>query len=103
MNQEKERTKTRKRRATPLSVWELPKLLAPVHRYRKARQQARQERPHFKAILAFVHRNRFAVAGQIQRRFPQYLRSDRTARRHKFSGPRRRHFTGVFTIEVQPD
>ncbi|MBS0207174.1 MAG: replication-relaxation family protein [Planctomycetes bacterium] len=41
-----------------------------------------RERPHFRAILAFVHRNRFAVASQIQRRFPQQLPSDRTARRH---------------------
>lgn len=66
----------------PLSVWELPTLLQPVHRYRKTAKKPVRERPHFRAILAFVHRNRFAVASQIQRRFPQQLPSDRTARRH---------------------
>lgn len=66
----------------PLSVWELPKLLQPVHRHRKTSKKPVRERPHFKAILAFVHRNRFAVASQIRRRFPQQLPSDRTARRH---------------------
>lgn len=65
-----------------LSVWELPKLLRSVHRYRKPRPIVTVERPHFRAILAFVHRNRFAVASQIRRRFSKYLRSDRTTRRH---------------------
>ncbi|MCA9096196.1 MAG: replication-relaxation family protein [Planctomycetaceae bacterium] len=65
-----------------LSVWELPKLLAPMHRYKKTTSKTCRERPHFRAILAFVNRNRFAVAAQIQRRFSKYLRSDRTARRH---------------------
>lgn len=65
-----------------LSVWELPKLLRSVHHYRKHSPKAAVERPHFRAILAFVHRNRFAVASQIRRRFPNYLRSDRTTRRH---------------------
>lgn len=66
-----------------LSVWELPKLLRSVHRYRKpSSRKTDVERPHFRAILAFVHRNRFAVASQIRRRFPTFLRSDRTARRH---------------------
>lgn len=66
----------------PLSVWELPKLLQPVHRHRKTAKKLVRERPHFMAILVFVHRNRFTVASQSQRRFPQQLPSDRTARRH---------------------
>lgn len=66
----------------PLSVWEFPKLLQSVHRYRKTAKKPVRERPHFRAILAFVHRNRFAVASQIQRRFSEFTRSDRTARRH---------------------
>lgn len=69
-----------KRRA--LSVWELPKLLQSVHRHGKTAKKPVRERPHFRAILAFVHRNRFAVASQIQRRFAKYMKSDRTARRH---------------------
>ncbi len=66
----------------PLSVWELPKLLRSVHHHRKSSTKVCRERPHFRAILAYVHRNRFAVANQIQRRFSKYLKSDRTTRRH---------------------
>ncbi len=66
----------------PLSVWELPSLLRSVHHYRKSEPKTCRERPHYRGILAFVHRNRMAVASQIQRRFPKYLSSDRTARRH---------------------
>ncbi|MEK6258025.1 MAG: replication-relaxation family protein [Planctomycetota bacterium] len=73
-------TPSSKRRT--LSVWELPKLLQSVHHHRKTLKKPVRERPHFRAILAFVHRNRFAVASQIQRRFAKYLKSDRTARRH---------------------
>jgi hypothetical protein len=50
--------------------------------YRRANRKRPVERPHFARILAFVHRNRFVVASQIQRRFGDVLRSDRTARRH---------------------
>lgn len=66
----------------PLSPWELPSLMTPMHTYRRARKKRPVERPHFARILAFVHRNRFAVASLIQRRFADVLRSDRTARRH---------------------
>jgi Replication-relaxation len=66
----------------PLTPWELPTLLAPVHTYRRSRRTAKKERGHFPAILAFVYRNRFAVASQIQRRFAGTMRSDRTTRRH---------------------
>jgi hypothetical protein len=70
------------KRRQPLSVWELPKLLQSVHSHRKGNIDSPKERPHFPGILAFVYRNRFAIASQIQRRFSQYIRSDRTARRH---------------------
>lgn len=76
------RDSTSKPRRTPLTVWELPKLLKSVHQYRQSTPKYCRERPHYKAILAFVHRNRMAVASQIQRRFAKYLPSDRTARRH---------------------
>lgn len=66
----------------PLSVWELSKLLRSVRSHRKTTTKVARERPHFRGILAFVHRNRFAVASQILRRFPKHLGSDRTARRH---------------------
>jgi hypothetical protein len=53
-----------------------------IHTYRRSRKKTNRERKHFPAILGFVYRNRFAVASQIQRRFSDVLRSDRTARRH---------------------
>jgi len=66
----------------PLTPWELPKLLTPMHRYRQGKKHCAKERSHYPAILSFVYRNRFAVANQIQRRFSEILKSDRTARRH---------------------
>jgi hypothetical protein len=69
-------------RRRPLTPWELPSLLTPVHIYRRTVKRCKKERTHFAAILGFVYRNRFAVASQIQRRFSSILRSDRTARRH---------------------
>lgn len=66
----------------PLTVWELPKLLAPVHTFRMKRKKQAVERPHYAAILAYIYRNRFALTSQVQRRFPDRLRSGRTARRH---------------------
>src|SRR5690242_12182365 len=65
-----------------LTPWELPFLLTPVHVFRRSETCRPKERTHFAAILGFVYRNRFAVASQIQRRFRNSLRSDRTARRH---------------------
>lgn len=70
-------------RSRPLSVWELPEqLLASVHRFRRRVRRKGRERRHYTAILAFVYRNRFVTASQVQRRFSQFLKSDRTARRH---------------------
>jgi len=66
----------------PLTPWELPALLTPMHAYRRSKKRCGAERPHFPAILGFVYRNRFAVSSQIQRRFATVLKSDRTARRH---------------------
>lgn len=65
-----------------LTPWELPRLLTPLHRHRRAALRRGRERPHFLAIVRFVYENRLAVASQIRRRFPKELRSDRTTRRH---------------------
>src|SRR5579871_4091383 len=75
-------TRVSKEERRPLTPWELPALLTPVHVMRRTKQGPKKERPHFPAILGFVYRNRFAVASQIQRRFSTVLQSDRTARRH---------------------
>ena len=69
-------------RPRPLTPWELQALLIPMHAYRRTKKKWGSERKHFPAILSFVYRNRFAVANQIQRRFADVLKSDRTARRH---------------------
>jgi hypothetical protein len=55
-----------------------------LHTYHCSQKKKKitKERAHFPAILGFLYRNRFAVASQIQRRFSDILRSDRTARRH---------------------
>lgn len=71
-----------KQKRAPLTPWELPSLLTPVHSYRRGTGNISKIRSHFPGILAFIYRNRFAVASQIQRRFPDVLRSDRTTRRH---------------------
>ncbi len=73
-----------KRSGRALTPWELPKLLKPMHRWKRCKRGKGPVpwRSHFLPILAFVYRNRFAVASQIQRRFPKALPSDRTARRH---------------------
>lgn len=75
-------TERNRKSRRPLTPWELPTLLTPMYQQRKSTQPKAKDRPHFPAILAFVHRNRFAVASQIQRRFSTIMKSDRTARRH---------------------
>lgn len=67
---------------TPLTPWELPLLLTPLHMLRQTKQKRARYRKHYAAILSFVYRNRFVVSSQVQRRFSQYLKSDRTTRRH---------------------
>src|SRR5436190_10037774 len=70
------------KRQRPLSIWDLPaSLMTPPHRFRKRRPKRGRERSHHAAILAFIYRNRFATASQVQRRFVDILKSDRTARR----------------------
>jgi hypothetical protein len=49
---------------------------------RKTKPKRARYRAHYAALLSFVYRNRFVVSSQVQRRFSQYLRSDRTTRRH---------------------
>jgi hypothetical protein len=66
-----------------VSIWDLPRsLLEQPHRFRKRAPRQGRERKHQAAILAFIYRNRFATASQVQRRFTNILKSDRTARRH---------------------
>ena len=66
----------------PLSAWELPVLVEPMYKWQRKAQPKPIERSHFLPILGFIYRNRFATASQIRRRFPNWLPSARTARRH---------------------
>lgn len=66
----------------PLTPWELPSLLTPLHMLRRIKHKRARHRPHHAAILSFIYRNRFVVSSQVQRRFSQFLGSDRTTRRH---------------------
>lgn len=69
--------------SSSLSIWKLSeKLLVPPSRFRKRNPIQGKDRQHYPAILAYVYRNRFCTAGQLQRRFPKTLPSGRTARRH---------------------
>ena len=78
-----ERNQAKIEKRKPLSVWQLPTLLESVHEFRKPKNRKKaKDRPHYPAIIAFIHRNRFATASQTQRRFPGHLKSDRTTRRH---------------------
>src|SRR5688572_14057477 len=68
---------------SPLSAWHLPSLLIPLHQHKKTSiLKNPKQRSHFLPIVAYVYRNRFAIASQIQRRFSHVLKSDRTTRRH---------------------
>lgn len=68
---------------SPLSIWDLPaSLLTQPHNFRRRNPKRGRERSHQNAILAYIYRNRFATAAQVQRRFPTFLKSDRTTRRH---------------------
>ena len=59
--------------------WELPDLIRPLPR-RKRRCAIGKPRllPHQPALLEYVFLSRFATASQVQRRFPDWLRSART-------------------------
>lgn len=72
------RSKTKR----PLTPWELPLLLTPLHQLRRTKPKRARHRPHYAAILGFIYRNRYVVSSQVQRRFSTCLRSSRTTRRH---------------------
>ena len=67
---------------SPLSAWHLPSLLIPLHQHKKTSISNPKQRSHFLPIVAYVYRNRLAIANQIRRRFNHVLKSDRTTRRH---------------------
>lgn len=58
--------------------WELPELIRPLPvRERRCARKPRLQR-HQPAIVEYVYQSRFTTASQIQRRFPEWLRTSRT-------------------------
>lgn len=58
--------------------WELPELIRPLPvRERRCVRKPRLQR-HQPAIVEYVYMSRFATASQVQRRFPNWLRTSRT-------------------------
>lgn len=74
-----------------------------MHTYRRSRKNKPcKERKHYPALLAFMYRNRYTVSSQIQRRFPEYLKSCRTTRRHLEELQRLKHIDVVPTRSTGP-
>jgi len=60
------------------TAWELPELIRPLPvRERRCLRTARLQR-HQPAIVEYIYQSRFATASQIQRRFPDWLKTART-------------------------
>ncbi len=71
-------TTTRKGVGLPRTAWELPQLIRPLPvRHRPRRKQPRHL-PHYPSVVRFIYDNRFAIASQVQRRFPERFASLRT-------------------------
>ncbi len=72
---------TRKKSSRLVTGWDLLPLIQPqTAQHAKPRRHRPAERPHYPAVVEYVHQSRFAIRTQIQRRFPQWLASERTAR-----------------------
>jgi adenosylhomocysteinase len=74
-------TRTEKRRRA-LTAWELPELIRPQPLRPNRRARATAVQPFYFDLAAFIFASRYATASQIRRRFPEQLRSERTAQRH---------------------
>lgn len=59
--------------------WELPELIRPLpERKRRCHTRTPHILPHHPALVEYVYFSRFVTASQIQRRFPEWLRTART-------------------------
>jgi hypothetical protein len=72
----------REGRRRPRTAWELRELIRPLPVRRHP--TARRPRPHVfdPALVEWVYESRFATVAQLQQRFPERLKSQRTAQRH---------------------
>lgn len=60
------------------TAWDLPDLIRPLPVRRRPTTKRPRQLAHYPAVVEFVYASRFATGSQIQRRFPQYLTSQRT-------------------------
>lgn len=62
------------------SGWQLPNLIRPLPvRRRERRRRKRRLQRHWPALIEYVYQSRFVIPSQILRRYPQWLKSARTA------------------------
>lgn len=69
----------RKRKAATRTAWELPELVQPLHRRRTRCVKQPRRLSHYPAVVEFVYNHRYATTFQIQRRFNDYMRNQRTS------------------------
>jgi hypothetical protein len=73
-------TAAKKRKGTPLrTAWELPDLVQPLHRRRTHCVKQPRLLAHYPAVVEFIYNHRYAAGFQIQRRFNDYMPSQRTS------------------------
>lgn len=71
-------TTSREEKTRLRTGWELPELLRPLPvRHQRCFHKPRLQ-PHQPAIVEYVYQSRFATASQVQRRYPNWLRTART-------------------------
>jgi hypothetical protein len=70
---------TTRERKTIATAWDLPNLIRPLPVRRQPLQKNPRLLPHYPAVVEFIYNNRFAVAFQVQKKFPQYCHNLRAA------------------------
>lgn len=61
------------------TAWDLPQLIRPLPVRRQHHERHPRQLVHYPAFIDYIFRHRFATAAQLQQRFPNLLRSERTA------------------------
>ncbi len=77
-------TAKERKRPLPKTAWELRELIRPlpVRRQPAPDRPCRTRHPFDPALVEYVWANRYVLVSHLQRRFPQWLPSYRTAQRH---------------------
>jgi hypothetical protein len=74
------------KQATRTTAWDLSDAYRQQgerkRRTTKAKPYTPKQKDHFPNVVGFVYMSRYATAAQVQARFPQVFKNDRTCRRH---------------------